>query len=112
MEVDRGKDGEANKHDDEKPAWLYILLLQLTGHYPNFARSPSTQIPPQPKKLIVHKCNASNTDTRYSVRPHGFAMGVAKKMTSFMLLHRTDISDGRAVNGWHLGIRSTPAAFP
>jgi len=34
MEVDRGKDGEANNHEDEKP---YTLLLQLTGHYSNSA---------------------------------------------------------------------------
>jgi hypothetical protein len=37
MEVDRGKDGEANNHEDEKPGWLYTLLLQLIGHYPNSA---------------------------------------------------------------------------
>jgi len=37
MEVDGGKDGQANNHEDEMPGLLYALLLQLIGHYPNSA---------------------------------------------------------------------------
>ena len=96
-------------------AWMALrLVAAVDWSLPKFCMKPkfknSNSPPPTPKQK-----NSSYTNATHQIqiqgtalRPQGFAVGVAHKMST-MLLHRSDIWDGRgAVNGWQLSIRSTP----